>query len=427
MKTNIFYKFFMTEHIIVYHESDFSSPIVVERAEFYQNRLTLYREYFISTVDAFIFTFDGKMILQKRGPNVKISPGRLHTAVGGHINPQEAVSFTLLHECIEEFGAPSYIMPESMSMNQILDTLHEYREKIIVVKPLCFWEMDHVRSDEFSSIFKREKRHDFVGVFGGEPKNLDDSVESFHMMTLEEVDARIAENGDDFTNSFLFTYQKLRTELFAFRTEILLVSEKYTMNKKTEHQPDWDCTQKPKDTIRTLIFNAMFMGKDMSKDACCMGMGKWFCPSISGVVAGVIVIFAGLTKFLGGKAFLTAVGGMVLGLVHIKGHSQIALALGGIAATIEVLGGLSFAIGCRKTSRYAALALSVVMAFAFLVKLQNHMPLQGGMFRKVASLLEQTRIDLLLLAVFFQKGIKVIMSCCGMSCGSCCSMDPKKK
>ena len=179
--------------------------------------------------------------------------------------------------------------------------------------------------------------------------------------------------------------------------------------------------------MRTLIFNTMFMGKDMSKDACCMGMGKWICPSISGVVAGVIIIFAGLTKFLGGKAFLTAVGGMVLGLVHIKGHSQIALALGGIAATIEVLGGLSFAIGCRKTSRYAALALSVVMALAFLVKLQNHMPLQGGMFRKVAGLLEQTRIDLLLLAVFFQKGIKVIYACCGMSCGSCCSMDAKKK
>ena len=166
MNTIIFYKFFMAEHIVVYHESDFSSPIVIERAEFYQNRLTIYREYFISTADAFIFTFDGCMILQKRGPNVKTSPGKLHTTVGGHINPQEAVSFTLLHECIEEFGAPSYIIPESMSLRQVLDTLYEYRGKVIVVKPLCFWELDYISSDEFSSIFKREKRHDFVdGLF----------------------------------------------------------------------------------------------------------------------------------------------------------------------------------------------------------------------------------------------------------------------
>ena len=427
MKTIIFYKFFMTEHIVVYHESDFTSPIVVDRVEFYQNRLTLYREYFISTADAFVFTFEGKMILQKRGPHVKTSPGKLHTTVGGHINPHEAVSFTLLHECIEEFWAPSYIVPESMSLWQAIDTLYEYRDRVIVVRPLCFWELDYVASDEFLSVFKREKRHDFVWVFGWEPHNLDDSVESFHTLELEEIDEQIASENHNFTNSFVLTYQKLREELYVFRSEIRSVSEKYITNQKIEHQQDWDCIHKPKDTMRTLIFNTMFMGKDMSKDACCMGMGKWICPSISGVVAGVIIIFAGLTKFLGGKAFLTAVGGMVLGLVHIKGHSQIALALGGIAATIEVLGGLSFAIGCRKTSRYAALALSVVMALAFLVKLQNHMPLQGGMFRKVAGLLEQTRIDLLLLAVFFQKGIKVIYACCGMSCGSCCSMDAKKK
>mgnify|MGYP000656187497 FL=1 len=166
MKTIIFYKFFMTEHIVVYHESDFQSPIIVERADFYEHRLTLYREYFVSTADAFIFTFDGKMILQKRGPNVKTSPGKLHTAVGGHINPEEAVSFTLLHECIEEFGFPSYIIPESMSLNQIMDTLSNYRDKIILVRPVRFWELDVVTSDEFLSVFKREKRHDFVGVFG---------------------------------------------------------------------------------------------------------------------------------------------------------------------------------------------------------------------------------------------------------------------
>lgn len=238
MKTIIFYKFFMTEHIIVYHESDFSSPIVVERAEFYNNRLTLYREYFIAVVDAFIFAFDGRMILQKRGPNVKTSPGKLHTTVGGHVNPHEAVSFTLLHECIEEFGTPSYILPESMSLTQVLGTLSDYRDKIIVVKPLCFWEMDWVASDEFTSVFKREKRHDFVGVFGGEPKNLDESVESFHTMTLEEIDARIADNSHDFTNSFLLTYGKFRAEFFAFRAELMLIAQKYTTNEKIESQQE---------------------------------------------------------------------------------------------------------------------------------------------------------------------------------------------
>ena len=168
------------------------------------------------------------------------------------------------------------------------------------------------------------------------------------------------------------------------------------------------------------------MGKDMSKDACCGGMGRWFCPNIVGVVAGLIVIVAGLSKFIAGKQMLVGVGGMALGIFGIEGHPQIALYLGGIAATIEVLGGISFAVGCRKTSGWAALGLTIVMGVALLAKLTNMSPLEGGMFSKVDALLKAVRIDLLLLAVFLHKAVKLVKKCCGMGCGSCCSMPAKK-
>ena len=168
------------------------------------------------------------------------------------------------------------------------------------------------------------------------------------------------------------------------------------------------------------------MGKDMSKDACCGGMGRWFCPNIVGVVAGLIVIVAGLSKFIAGKQMLVGVGGMALGIFGIEGHPHIALYLGGIAATIEVLGGISFAVGCRKTSGWAALGLTIVMGVALLAKLTNMSPLEGGMFSKVDALLKAVRIDLLLLAVFLHKAVKLVKKCCGMDCGSCCSMPAKK-
>ncbi len=57
-------------------------------------------------------------------------------------------------------------------------------------------------------------------------------------MELEEIDAQINQESHNFTNSFVLTYQKIREELFAFRAEILLASEKYTMIEKIEHQPD---------------------------------------------------------------------------------------------------------------------------------------------------------------------------------------------
>jgi|GEM_PF-1053332 len=155
----------------------------------------------------------------------------------------------------------------------------------------------------------------------------------------------------------------------------------------------------------------------MQKDCCSdSGLCKWFCPSITGVVAGLIMIAAGSAKLLAGKAMLTGVGGMAMGVVGVSGHAQIALALGTLAALIEVFGGISFAVGCKKTSKYAAFFLSAVIGIAILFKLTHLKPLDGGLYMKAVGLLEQIRLDLLLFAVFFQKALKLIKDCCGMGC-----------
>jgi uncharacterized membrane protein YphA (DoxX/SURF4 family) len=174
-----------------------------------------------------------------------------------------------------------------------------------------------------------------------------------------------------------------------------------------------------------------FFSYFMQKDCCSSGLGKWFCPSIVGVVAGTIMVFAGLSKFVAGKAILTWVGGAALGIFGIEGHAQVALYLGTIAAAIEVLWGLSIAVGCRKTSRWAALALTVVMAVALMSKIDS-MKVEGDtVFKKMASSLTAVRLDLLLLAIFAQKALKLVKEWCGMGCcgaSSCCTPEtPKKK
>jgi len=116
---------------------------------------------------------------------------------------------------------------------------------------------------------------------------------------------------------------------------------------------------------------------------------------------------------------------LALGIFGISGHEQIALGLGLIVATIEVVGGISFASGHSKTSRWAAVFLSAVMGVAILFKITHLKPLTGNTFAQAAGLLEQIRLDLLLFAVFFQKALQLIMSCCGMD--GCCKMDSEKK
>lgn len=171
----------------------------------------------------------------------------------------------------------------------------------------------------------------------------------------------------------------------------------------------------------------------MSSECCSKsGVCKWFCPSIVSVVAGLIMIAAGSAKLLAGKAMLTGVGGMALSVFGITGHAQIALALGTIAALIEVIGGISFAVGCCKTSRWAAFFLSAVIGMALLFKLTHLKPLDGNLYMKAVGLLDQIRLDLLLFAVFFQKALKLIKNCCGMgscstSCATACSPEKSEK
>jgi hypothetical protein len=91
------------------------------------------------------------------------------------------------------------------------------------------------------------------------------------------------------------------------------------------------------------------------------------------------MIVAGSMKFMAGKLMLVGVGSMALSLINIQ-NDWLALTLGAIAATIEILWGISFAFGCRLTSKWAALGLSIVMAVALTFKLVNLPPMSGSFF-----------------------------------------------
>lgn len=155
----------------------------------------------------------------------------------------------------------------------------------------------------------------------------------------------------------------------------------------------------------------------------------WFCPSILGVVAGVIMLAAGIGKLIGGTQAFTFVGGMFLGLFGVaQGEmATVALVLGAIAAVIETLGGLSFALGCCKTSRYAAVGLATVMLVATLVKIKGFEVAEGGVVENILGFINTIRLDVLLLAVFAHKAIRTIKSCCGMQSDDCCGSECPKK
>ncbi len=163
----------------------------------------------------------------------------------------------------------------------------------------------------------------------------------------------------------------------------------------------------------------------MKDSSCCTGSGvsTWLHPNLVRVVAWVIMITAGTIKFLGGSQVMAIVGGMALSIFGIKEGSflHLALTLWYIAATIEILWGLSFALGCRKTSRIAALGLAIVTLIALITRLMNLETVTGTAFEVFAWVLTQIQLELLLFALFAQKAL---WSCCKPSC---CTADKKMK
>lgn len=154
-----------------------------------------------------------------------------------------------------------------------------------------------------------------------------------------------------------------------------------------------------------------------------------FHPSLVKATAGFIVLIAGLSKVIGGEAMFTGVGGMVLGIFGVaQGEmASVAYALGMIAAIIEVVGGLIFIVGCSKTTKWAALGLSIVMLMALLAKLATFPYSEApSTWELISALVSQVRIDILLLAVFVSKAMHLVKGCGGCCSGQACAMPAQK-
>ena len=81
--------------------------------------------------------------------------------------------------------------------------------------------MDFVHADTNGGFVSRDMCHDFVWVFSGNPQNLDESVSEFVTLSLEELDNKIIDVNSDVTKAFQAHYAGLRSELYAFREELV--------------------------------------------------------------------------------------------------------------------------------------------------------------------------------------------------------------
>lgn len=169
----------------------------------------------------------------------------------------------------------------------------------------------------------------------------------------------------------------------------------------------------------------------MKDSSCCKqnGLSTMFHPTLVSMVVGVIMMTAGAGKFIGGAVTMSYLGTAVLSVflsdASVANLAALALILGYIAASIELLWWFAFAVGYKKTRKYAAFALAVVILFALSTKFGKIEGLSElSPFQAFSKVLSAIRLDLLLAAIFIQKSLGIFgcckKSCCGTVEKSCC-------
>ncbi len=138
----------MPEEIItLYLREELETPVACSRTEYYRNDFTRYHAHYPALIDVLLFNQYGDLLLQKRGRTKRIHGGKLHTSIGGHVAWGEQPDFCVIHECLEELGAPALVFSKERypaAVHALADYTHrtalvceietffrDYREDII--------------------------------------------------------------------------------------------------------------------------------------------------------------------------------------------------------------------------------------------------------------------------------------------------------
>ena len=87
----------MSETVKTYLLTDPDTPIPMDRADFYDEQIKVFKETgkptrAVETISVFIFNTSGQLMLQKRSFDKAQNPGLIDKSVGGHVQYDDTVN-----------------------------------------------------------------------------------------------------------------------------------------------------------------------------------------------------------------------------------------------------------------------------------------------------------------------------------------------
>lgn len=205
------------ELITLYLQGAPDQPIQCGRTEYYDHDFTTYKQHHPAIIDVCLFNVHGDLLLQKRGRDKRFNPGKLHVTVGGHVNWGEEASFSVVHECMEELGAPAIVFSKE-KFEQAVTKLGPYAHRAALLYEVADFFRD-LSSDPIESRRSIKDRIWFYfGLYNGPIENPDRSSAGYEWMDLEALKKELNEHPEQFTDGMLLyleTYGEAMQEFVA--------------------------------------------------------------------------------------------------------------------------------------------------------------------------------------------------------------------
>lgn len=129
-------------------------------------------------VHVLVFNTKGEILLQKRGRNKDVAPGKWDTSVGGHVLPGEDLLSALKREMFEELG----ITPNNVRFLHTYLHSNEYESELVYtyftlhegpfnynkeeIEEIAFWKLEDIHKSLYSGVFSDNFRDEFFRFIG---------------------------------------------------------------------------------------------------------------------------------------------------------------------------------------------------------------------------------------------------------------------
>lgn len=213
----------MPEIITTYKLDDLEQVVPMDRDEFYNEQVEVYKKTgkptrAVAIVQVFLFSPDHDLILQKRSSRKNHNAGLLDKSMGGHIRFGNSPNYTVMVETLEELNVPSIVINDLDEFKKTYKLLSNYVSTSAIVQFIDSHTVNSEKTIGKEKILIGNKYYFYLGVYNGAMKPADREAAGLIFTPYDQLKDEIETAPDFYTADVKFFLNKYQKKIEEFLT-----------------------------------------------------------------------------------------------------------------------------------------------------------------------------------------------------------------